>query len=144
MRTTKPMRRGDNLRTGASPNRTSGVAVGRDRALAEAASARKAAAVADVASTLAKALAALTPPPQMALSDWVEASVVLPSASTAVSGPMRLYKPQREVADVLGNPKYTRVSVLKSARVGYTVLSAAAIVYWASQDPGSYPRPAAA
>jgi phage terminase large subunit GpA-like protein len=92
--------------------------------------------LADLAEIKRRAFAALVPPCQIPLSQWIEANIVLPTGLTAIAGPMRLYKPQREVADVLGNPEYTQVSVLKSARVGYTVLATAAIAYWAIQDPG--------
>jgi hypothetical protein len=41
-----------------------------------------------------RALAALTPPQQVPLSQWIEGAIVLPSGLAAVPGAMRLY-PER-------------------------------------------------
>lgn len=94
----------------------------------------------DIEEMRRRAFTALVTPAEMPFSEWIKANIVLPTGLTAVPGPVHLYKPQREVADVLGNPEFTRVSILKSARVDYTVLATSAIAYWATQrlyDDGS-------
>ena len=53
------------------------------------------------------------------LSRWLEQVVRLPAGLAAVSGPLRLHPYQRQIADALADPKVERVSVLKSARVGF-------------------------
>lgn len=55
------------------------------------------------------AFAALVPPPQIPLSEWIEAQVRLPEGLCACPGPMRLYPYQREIADRIGNPEIERV-----------------------------------
>jgi phage terminase large subunit GpA-like protein len=79
--------------------------------------------------------AALVPPPQMALSTWLEASIVLPEGLCAVPGPMRLYSYQREIADAIGDPEIERVTLQKAARIGFSVLVAAAIGHYCGNDP---------
>ena len=81
------------------------------------------------------ALTALRPPPKLALSEWVEANVHLPSSIAATPGRMRLWPHQRAVADSIGDPTVERVSVLKSARIGYTQLLTAAVGHYAVNDP---------
>ena len=71
----------------------------------------------------------------MPLSDWIEASIVLPSGLAAVPGAMRLYPYQREIADAIGDPDIERVTLQKSARIGFSVLVAAAIGHFTTNDP---------
>jgi phage terminase large subunit GpA-like protein len=71
----------------------------------------------------------------MALSTWLEASIVLPEGLCAVPGPMRLYSYQREIADAIGDPEIERVTLQKAARIGFSVLVAAAIGHYCGNDP---------
>lgn len=48
---------------------------------------------------------------------------------------MRLFPYQRAIADSMGDPTVERVSVLKSARVGYAQLAVAALAHYAANDP---------
>jgi phage terminase large subunit GpA-like protein len=82
-----------------------------------------------------RALAALVPPPQLPLSAWIEQSIVLPQGLTAVPGPMRLYPQQKGIADAIGDPEIPRVTVLKAARIGYTVLLSSVIGHHCTNDP---------
>jgi phage terminase large subunit GpA-like protein len=82
-----------------------------------------------------RALAALTLPQQMPLSQWIEAAIVLPSGLAAVPGAMRLYPYQRQIADCIGDPDIERVTLQKAARIGFSVLVAAAIGHFCSNDP---------
>jgi phage terminase large subunit GpA-like protein len=68
-----------------------------------------------------RALRALIPPPRLRLSTWVEANIRSPTTAAA-PGPLRLYEYQRGILDAIGDPEIERVTVLKAARVGYTVL----------------------
>jgi phage terminase large subunit GpA-like protein len=81
----------------------------------------------DPAAICRRTFATLIPPPRMALSEWIEASVVLPEGLCAVPGPMRLYSYQHEIAECIGNPEIERVTLQKAARIGFSVLVAAAI-----------------
>ncbi|KTQ95133.1 terminase [Aureimonas ureilytica] len=82
-------------------------------------------------------LQALRPPQKIALSDWCEANVHLPSSLSSQPGRMRLWPHQRAIADSIGDPTVERVSVLKSVRVGYSQLLTAAIGHYAANDPAS-------
>lgn len=82
-----------------------------------------------------RALAALRPPLKIRLSDWTEANVRLPSSLSAQPGLMRLWPHQRALADSIGDPDIERVSILKSARVGYSQLLTAATGNFVANDP---------
>lgn len=79
---------------------------------------------------------ALRPPAKRPLSEWVEENVRLPSSIAAQPGPLQLWPHQRAIADSIGDPDVERVSVLKSARIGYTQLLVAALGHYAVNDPG--------
>ncbi|WP_288943961.1 terminase gpA endonuclease subunit [uncultured Roseovarius sp.] len=83
-----------------------------------------------------RALGALRPPEKLPLSEWVEGNVRLPSSIAATPGAIRLWPYQRAIADSIGDPAVERVSVLKSARIGYTQLLVAALGHYAINDPG--------
>lgn len=68
------------------------------------------------------ALLALAPPPRLSLSQWIEREIRLPSDVSALPGAIRLYPFQRGMADAMSDPAMERVTVVKSARVGYTTL----------------------
>lgn len=68
------------------------------------------------------AMLALVPPPRLALSDWIEREVRLPSDVSSLPGPIRLYPFQHGMADAMSDPTIERVTVVKSARIGYTTL----------------------
>lgn len=80
-------------------------------------------------------LAALRPPERLALSEWVERSIYLPSSIAATPGRMRLWPHQRSIADSMGDPTVERVTVLKGVRIGYSQLLVAAIAHYAVNDP---------
>ncbi|SLN77644.1 phage terminase large subunit family protein [Roseisalinus antarcticus] len=82
-----------------------------------------------------EALAALHPPPKLRLSDWIEANVYLPSSLAAQPGRMRLWPPQREIADAIGDDSIEQVVLYKSARVGATQLMVAALGHFVQNDP---------
>jgi phage terminase large subunit GpA-like protein len=63
------------------------------------------------------------------LSRWLEEVVRLPSGIAAEPGPIKLHPYQRAIADAVVDPKVERVSVLKSARIGFTTLLVGAIAH---------------
>lgn len=82
-----------------------------------------------------EALEAFRPPAKLRLSEWIESSVFLPSSLAAQPGRMRLWKPQREIADSIGDDTVERVTILKSARVGATQLMVGALGHFVHNDP---------
>ena len=81
------------------------------------------------------ALRALLPPPRLPLSDWIEREIRLPEDVSALPGPIRLYPPQRGIADAISDPEIERVTVVKSARVGYTTLLVGALGAHVANEP---------
>ena len=69
------------------------------------------------------------------LSQWIEDVVSLPAGIASAPGPLRLHPYQRAIADAIADPKVERVSVLKSARVGYTTLLVGAIAHFIAREP---------
>ncbi|HMQ91517.1 MAG TPA: phage terminase large subunit family protein [Amaricoccus sp.] len=82
-------------------------------------------------------LALLRPPPRLDLGEWIESNISLPAAIAAVPGRVRLSPQQRGIARSMGDPDVPRVTVLKSARVGYSTLLGGYIAYRASCAPGA-------
>jgi hypothetical protein len=56
------------------------------------------------------------PPPQLPLSQRLEAHLRLPSGLSAEGGPIRLWPIQKGIADALADPEVERVTLAKSAR----------------------------
>lgn len=81
------------------------------------------------------ALKALRPPAKLNLGNWVEKNVYLPSSIAAAPGRMRLWPHQRGMAESIGDQTVERVSILKSARIGYTQLLIAAIGHYVETTP---------
>lgn len=65
----------------------------------------------------------------------MEKEIRLPSTVSAVPGKIKLYPFQRGIADAIGDPMIERVSVLKSARIGYTTILNGAIAHFVVNDP---------
>lgn len=74
------------------------------------------------------------PPPKLALSEWADAKFCLP-AGDASAGRWHSLPYQRGILDAISDPGVERVSVMKSARVGYTKAFCAAIGYYIEHDP---------
>ncbi|MFC5738051.1 phage terminase large subunit family protein [Sinirhodobacter huangdaonensis] len=85
----------------------------------------------------ATALASLTPPPRLRLSDWIEREVRLPEGVSSQPGPVRLWPFQREIADAIGDPLIERVTLVKPVRVGFTTLLSSAVASFVANDPAS-------
>jgi phage terminase large subunit GpA-like protein len=69
------------------------------------------------------------------LPAWIERVVRLPAGVTAEAGAIKLYAYQRGIAAAIGDPAIERVSVLKSARVGYTALLTASVAHFVVREP---------
>ena len=82
-----------------------------------------------------KALAALLPPTPLPLSEWLEANVCLPEGLVAMPGPLEAVAVPAWHCRCAGRSAIERVSVLKSARVGYTSLISGAIANYCANDP---------
>jgi phage terminase large subunit GpA-like protein len=87
------------------------------------------------------ALAALRPPPVRPLADWIESTIHLPASATAAPGRMRLWGYQRGICDAVDDPAIERVTVLKSARIGYTALLTAIVGNYVQNAPSSWCNP---
>ena len=68
------------------------------------------------------------------LADWIERYIVLPDV-VATPGPITLAPPMRDISDAIGDPAIERVSVLKSARIGFSTVLTATIGYHVLADP---------
>jgi phage terminase large subunit GpA-like protein len=79
--------------------------------------------------------AALRPPPKLTLSQWADRHFYLSAESAAEPGRWKTLPYQRGILDAITDPSVVRVSLMKSARVGYTKCVNAAIGYFIHQDP---------
>lgn len=86
-------------------------------------------------SWLASAWAALRPPPKLSLSEWADRNFRLSAESSAEPGRWKTLPYQRAILNAITNPAVERVSVMKSARVGYTKGINAAIAFFIAHDP---------
>jgi len=78
---------------------------------------------------------ALRPPPQLPLSEWIEQTIRLPQGLSAEPGPIRLWPWQKGIPDAIAQTE--RVTVCKSARVGYTSLLDGVTAHFCLNDPTS-------
>ena len=82
-----------------------------------------------------RAVDALRPPPVEPLSTWLEANLRLPHGLAAEGGPLRLWPTQSGIADALADPDLERVTLVKSARSGFTTLLTGLIGHHVVNDP---------
>lgn len=92
---------------------------------------------ADIDSVIARAMGAWRPPPRLSLSEWAERHFVLSAETAAEPGRWRSLPYQVEILNSITDPTVTQVSVMKSARVGYSLCMSASIAYYMHQDPSS-------
>jgi phage terminase large subunit GpA-like protein len=88
-----------------------------------------------LAAVRANALCSLIPPPRIRLSEWVESDLRLPEGVSALPGRVKLWPYQRDIADSIGDPVVTRVTVQKCVRVGYSTLLTGALGSYIANDP---------
>lgn len=88
-----------------------------------------------LAMTRRRALKALTPPPRLALSEWIETHMRLPEGVSALPGRVSLWPYQREIADAISDPTIERVTLVKPVRVGFTTLLTGALASFVANEP---------
>lgn len=77
----------------------------------------------------------LQPPPKLTLSQWAARYAVLSKETSAQTGKFRAFAYQNGMMDAITDPAVTYVSVMKSARVGYTKILDHVVGYYVHQDP---------
>jgi phage terminase large subunit GpA-like protein len=77
----------------------------------------------------------LSPPPKLTLSEWAECYAVLSRETSAQTGRFKAFAYQKGIMDSVTDPSVTEVTVMKSARVGYTKILDHVVGYYLHQDP---------
>ncbi|WP_231957448.1 phage terminase large subunit family protein, partial [Paraburkholderia tropica] len=67
--------------------------------------------------------------------EWAERYAVLSRETSAQTGRFRAFGYQRGMLDAVTDPSVEKISVMKSARVGYTKLMDHAVGFFIHQDP---------
>jgi len=75
------------------------------------------------------------PPPELTLSEWSERYAQLSPESSAEPGAWHSIPYQVGIMDAITDPDIERITVIKSARVGYTKIINNAIAYFTHLDP---------
>lgn len=84
---------------------------------------------------VARSLKLFAPPPDLTLSQWADEYARLSPESSAEPGRWQSIPYQRGIMDAFTDPLIERVTVMKSARVGYTKILNNLIGYHAHLDP---------
>ena len=74
----------------------------------------------DASAILNKAFLAFKPPEQLSLSEWADRHAVLSLESSSDGGRWKSLPYQKGMMDAMTDPDIEQVTVMKSARVGYT------------------------
>lgn len=82
-----------------------------------------------------RARAFFRPPPKLTLSEWADLNFYLSPESSAQAGRWTTLPYQKELLDTMTDPRVTHVSVMKSARVGFTKCLNALIGYHIHHAP---------
>lgn len=77
----------------------------------------------------------LSPPPVLSLSQWAAQYAYLSKETSAQTGRFEAYAYQVGMMDAITDPRVEKVSVMKSARVGYTKIIDHVVGYYLHQDP---------
>jgi phage terminase large subunit GpA-like protein len=88
-----------------------------------------------VEAMFARAMQSWKPPARMALSAWADQHYYLSAESAAEPGRWHTLPYQRGFMDAFTDPEVTQVTLMKSARVGWTKCLNAVIGYYMHQDP---------
>jgi phage terminase large subunit GpA-like protein len=92
------------------------------------------------AETLRKALAevrkaTLKPPPLLTVSEWADEYAYLSMETTGFTGRFEAFAYQRGILDAVSDPTIKTITVMKSARIGYTKCLDTILGYFIHQDP---------
>lgn len=90
---------------------------------------------ASVDDIIREAMGAWRPPAKLSLSEWADEHFYLSPQNAAVPGRWRTLPYQRAIMDAMTDPSVERVTLLKSARIGYTLMVSAAIGYHIHHAP---------
>jgi terminase, large subunit len=77
----------------------------------------------------------LQPPPKLTLSQWADEYAYLSAETSAQTGKFKAYAYQIGMMDAVTDPSVSRVTIMKSARVGYTKILDHVAGYYIHQDP---------
>lgn len=86
-------------------------------------------------TTLAETLRVWAPPPKLTLSEWADAYAFLSPESAAQDGKWKTLPYQKGIMDAMTDPTVEKLTIQKSARVGYTKMINHLIAYHVHQDP---------
>lgn len=78
---------------------------------------------------------ALRPPPILTLSQWANQFAYLSKGSNASTGKFKSFRYQDGMMDAVTDPSVHTITVMKSARVGYTKMLDHMVGYFIHQDP---------
>ena len=78
---------------------------------------------------------AFKPPKKMTLSEWADSYAYLSAESSAEGGRWHTLPYQKGIMDAITNPKIEQISVMKSARVGYSKILNHVAAFHIHQDP---------
>jgi len=81
------------------------------------------------------ALEAFRPPKKLSLSEWADQYAYLSAESSAEGGRWKTLPYQKGIMDAITDPNIEQVTVMKSARVGYSKILNHVIAYHIHQDP---------
>ena len=81
------------------------------------------------------AFGAFKPPKKLSLSEWADQYAFLSAESSAEGGRWRTLPYQKGIMDAITDPNVEQVTVMKSARVGYSKILNHVIGYHIHQDP---------
>jgi phage terminase large subunit GpA-like protein len=77
----------------------------------------------------------LKPPPELSLAEWSEEHIQLPQGQSARPGRLRHWPYMREILQVMGDKTTERVTLMKSARLGFSKSIMFATGAYAATDP---------
>lgn len=78
---------------------------------------------------------ALRPPPKLSLSEWADRHAYLSIETSADAGKFKSFHYQDGMMDAVTDPSVSKITIMKSARVGYTKLLDHVVGYYIHQDP---------
>ena len=78
---------------------------------------------------------ALSPPPRLTLSEWADRYAHLSAETSADAGKFKAFAYQNGIMDAVTDPSVKMVTVIKSARVGYTKILDHVVGFFIHQDP---------
>ena len=90
--------------------------------------------MADISELMRGALETFRPPEKLTLSDWADRYAFLSAESSAEAGRWHTLPYQKGMMDAVTDPTVEQITVMKSARVGYTKMINHAIGYHVHQD----------